>query len=85
MKQFLKPNYIPAVAAVCGGIGLVLRLELYLSAMDEKGLLIPGHPLEILLLGLTAAVMVFLVVALWPLFGSLRYSDNFPEKYQFRC
>ena len=78
MKQFLKPNYIPAVAAVCGGIGLVLRLELYLSAMDEKGLLIPGHPLEILLLGLTAAVMVFLVVALWPLFGSLRYSDNFP-------
>lgn len=78
MKQLIKPNLIPPAVAVCGGIGMVLRLQLYASALDEKNLLMAGHPLETLLLGLTAAVMAFIVVALWPLFGSLRYSDNFP-------
>lgn len=78
MKKYLNSKYLPAVIAIFGGIGLVLRLELYASAMDGKDLLIPGHPLELLLLGLTAAVLVLIVIAVWPLYGSLRYSDNFP-------
>ena len=77
MKQFVKPKMIPAIVAACGGVGLVLRLELYASALDEKNLLITGHPLDIALVGFTGAVMAFLVVALWPLYGSLRYADNF--------
>lgn len=78
MKSFIKPKIIPAIVAACGGLGFLLRLELYLSAVDEKNLLIAGHPLEVLLFGLTGAVLAFIVVALWPLYGSLRYADNFP-------
>lgn len=77
MKQLFNIKYLPAAVAVCGGVALLLRLELYLSAVDEKGLLIPGHPLWVLLVGLTAAVMVGIVICLWPLYGSLRYGDNF--------
>lgn len=78
MNKYLKSKYLPVLVAALGAVGLVLRLELYVSAMDGKNLLIPGHPLELLLLGLTAAVMGIIVIAGWPLYGSLRYSDNFP-------
>ena len=81
MKRFFNVNYLPAAVALCGGIGMVLRLELYLSAVDGKNLLVPGHPLEVLLYGLTGLTMVAIVVFLWPLYGSLRYGDNFgPSK-----
>lgn len=78
MKQFLKAKYLPALVAVLGAVGLVLRLELYASAVDGKDLLVPGHPLELLVLGLSALVMALIVITVWPLYGSLRYSDNFP-------
>lgn len=78
MKKYLDSKYLPVLIAICGGIGMVLRLQLYAAAVDEKGLLIPGHPLELLLAGLTAAVLVKIVLALWPLYGSVRYEDNFP-------
>lgn len=78
MKKVFDSKYLPAIVTLCGGIGLLLRLQLYAVAVDGKNLLIPGHPLELLLLGLTAAVMAFIVIAAWPLYGSLRYSDNFP-------
>lgn len=78
MKQFIKPNRIPVIVAACGTVGFLLRLQLYACALDEKNLLPAGHPLEVLLLGLTAAVLAFLIVTLWPLYGSLRYGDNFP-------
>lgn len=78
MKKYVNAIFLPAIVALCGGIGMVLRLQLYAAAVDGKNLLIPGHPLELLLLGLTAAVMVFILIAGWPLYGSLRYSDNFP-------
>lgn len=78
MKKYVNAKFLPAIVALGGGIGLLLRLQLYSAAVDEKNLLVPGHPLELLLLGLTAAVMAVIVLGAWPLYGSLRYSDNFP-------
>lgn len=77
MKTILKSKSLPFLIAALGGVGLLLRLQLYAAAVDEKNLLIPGHPLEYLLLGLTVAVAVVIVVSVWPLYGSTRYGDNF--------
>lgn len=44
----------PLVTAVLGLAALLLRFFLYHTALDEKGLLLRGHPLTILLLALTA-------------------------------
>ena len=40
---------LPILFAGLGGAAFSLRLFLYIAATDEKGLLIPGHPLELLL------------------------------------
>lgn len=77
MKPILKSKTLPFLIAALGGVGALLRLQLYAAAVDEKNLLIPGHPLELLLLGLTAAVAAVIVVGVWPLYGSTRYPDNF--------
>lgn len=77
MKTILKSKNLPFLIAALGGVGLLLRLQLYAAAVDEKNLLNPGHPLELLLLALTVAVAAVIVVGVWPLYGSTRYGDNF--------
>lgn len=72
-----KSKSLPYLIAALGIVGLLLRLQLYAAAVDEKNLLVPGHPLEYLLLGLTAVAAVVIVVGVWPLYGSTRYPDNF--------
>ena len=62
------------------GMGLaamVTRFALYAFAIDEKGLLTPWHPLEILLWVLTAGAVV-LVLQVRKLHGSRKYALNFP-------
>lgn len=67
MKKHLKPNTLSAVTVGLGGIALVLRRLVYLFALDEKNLLIPGHPLSVALLALTAVAMGWIVFQTWKL------------------
>lgn len=72
-----KTNSLPILTAGMGVIALILRLGLYLLGTDEKGLLIPGHPLDILVWVVTAAAAGLIIVSVWKRKGSQRYSDNF--------
>lgn len=77
MKQNRIIHYLPLFVASLGGIGFVLRKALYALAVDEKNLLVSGHPLEIALTVLTFAVLVFIAAVVWKLDGSANYEDNF--------
>lgn len=77
MKHNLKSISLPNLAAGLGAAAFLLRVGLYLVATDEKGLLIPRHPLDLLVWVVTAAVVVLTVIRVWPLDGSPRYADNF--------
>ena len=77
MKKLLKSHTMPAVIAGLGGIALVLRRMLYLFAVDEKGLLISGHPLTYALAALTLAAFGYIFVTVRTLEGSEDYADNF--------
>ena len=57
MNQNLK-KLLPALVYFLGGGGCMVRLMLYRYALDEKGLLVAGHPLNLCLMGLMALVLV---------------------------
>ena len=77
MKINLKQHMLPLMVAGLGFVTLLLRLGLYLWGSDEKGLLIPGHFLNILVWILTAGSAIAAIVQVLPLHGSQRYDDNF--------
>lgn len=60
-----------------GALGLVLRLGLYRLALDEKGLLIPGHPLAVALVLTGVGCLAFALAAGKRLAGSDRFVHNF--------
>lgn len=78
MKRFLKPYQLPLIALGSGILGALLRLWLYKGGVDEKGLLISGHPSQILIWILTAAVLAVLILYALGLKGAPKYSFNFP-------
>lgn len=78
MNHFVKPNMLPGFALCCGGMGLGLHRLLFLAAVDEKNLLIAGHPLEITLWLLSAAFLALIVVTVFGLGGKGSYEANFP-------
>lgn len=62
-----RSNYrLPLITGLLGIAACVLRFSLYRLAVDEKGLLIPGHPLSICLLVLTAAAAIFVIAQVIP-------------------
>lgn len=69
---------LPIATAVLGAAACILRFCLFAFGTDEKGLLIPGHPLAILLWGLSAAAAVFVALRVRKKTGKFRYSENFP-------
>lgn len=56
MNQNLK-KLLPALVYFLGGVGCMVRLMLYRYALDEKGLLVAGHPLNFCLIALTVLVL----------------------------
>ncbi len=70
-------KHLPGRMLALGFLGLVLRQGLYMQATDEKGLLISGHPLAIVLWLLTAATAAYLVLSVWKLDGAREYEWNF--------
>lgn len=57
MKLTVKPELLKSLALCAGGLGLMLRIILYTTGLDEKGLLVSGHWAGISLCVLTAVVI----------------------------
>lgn len=77
MKQTLKNNLPLLVSLVLGIAAAALRTALYGTALDEKNLIVSGHPLELLVWVVTAVALALLIFLILPLNGSDRYEDNF--------
>jgi len=77
MKTKFNPKLIPILTAVLGLLALISRLGLYRLGTDEKGLLISGHPLNILTWIATTAAMVLVLVFILSEKESKKYADNF--------
>lgn len=77
MKNLLKSTNLPAVTAGLGGMALVLRFLMDAFASDAKGLLVPGHPLILGMVLITAAAILYIGITVWKLDGSNVYGDNF--------
>lgn len=77
-KPTIKLSALPFLVLGAGGIGLVLRVLLYMLGMDSRGLLPRYHVLHVITLLLTVLVAAGLVYVIWPLGGSSRYRKNFP-------
>lgn len=64
---------VPPLAVAVHG----LRRALYLAAVDEKGLLVSGHPLSLALWAAVLCGAVLIAAAVWKLDGAGTYADNF--------
>lgn len=62
MKLTKDPKWLPWSVLALGCVGGALRFLLYRVAVDEKGLLIPMHPVELILWALTAASVCLAVL-----------------------
>lgn len=58
MKLTKDPKWLPWAVLALGCAGGGLRFLLYRSGVDEKGLLVQWHPLELVLWGMTALTVV---------------------------
>lgn len=76
MKAF--KNRVPGMITIMGSAACALRFCLYLLATDEKGLLIPNHPLEICIWTLTAAAAVLIFFQARKQTNICLYADTFP-------
>lgn len=73
-------HYVNLLPALIGSLGIacsVTRLGLYLLATDNKGLLIPGHPLNLFSWVLTAVAAALIFSMTWMLKGPNHYAGNF--------
>lgn len=63
MKATIKPALAAALMGALGAAALALRAALYAAALDEKGLLLRGHPLGTLIALTAAAALVITLLA----------------------
>lgn len=78
MKLSVKPQHLKFLILGIGGIGLLLRLILYITGTDAKGLLVSGHWAGWALGILTLCAIVTVLYLTRNLEGSPRYSDAYP-------
>lgn len=79
MKNIFKATNLPALIMGTGGLGLLLRVWLMSSGIDDKGFLVGSHPANILLWLLVAAVLVMLLLLTKNLVAAPNYDFNFPK------
>lgn len=77
MRTSVKSHILPVFTLGAGGLGFALRLWLFATGVDEKGLLVAGHPATVLSFLLSAAMMavLFLYTVKIP---KLSYGEAFP-------
>jgi hypothetical protein len=78
MKKYLQPKYVPPLALGGGVLGFFLRLWLFSTGVDEKGLLRQEHPAAAMVFLLTGLVLLGLYLCLRPLTGQGAYRRIFP-------
>ena len=78
MRNILKPNSLTLLLSGGGLLALLLRQLMASAAIDDKGLLISGHPLWIGLWVLTAAAVLVLLLGTRTIQGPDTYRDSFP-------
>lgn len=62
-KYLRRSSPIPLCIAGQGALGALARRGMYTFGLDDRGLLIPWHPLSLVLWILTAAVILWVVIA----------------------
>ena len=65
MKRNTGSALLPVLMLILGAAAFALRSALYAVAVDVKGLLLRGHPLEIGLTALTVAAMLLAALVAW--------------------
>lgn len=78
MNKIFKPTILPLFTLIAGVIGFGLRLWLFLTGEDQRGLLPADHIAGILAFVLTAIVMVVLALCVRTLAPMPKYSKLFP-------
>lgn len=78
MLKNLKTNIAALITAGMGLLGLGLLALLYATGVDEKGLLVSGHPLLWVLGLMTVAATALIFLYCRASQGSDRFADNFP-------
>lgn len=73
----LKTKFLPMLSALLGLAALLLRTGLYLVGTDEKGLLQPWHPLDILCWAVTGTAVLIFALGVRKRGGSSLYRHNF--------
>lgn len=78
MKKLFKPTLLPLFTLIASLVGFGLRLWLFLTGTDERGLLPANHIAGILSFVLTAIVLAMLVLCTHKLTPLNSYSKLFP-------
>ena len=78
MKINVKPQKLKILILAMGAVGFLLRVLLYTTGIDEKGLLITNHWSAIGLWILTAAAAAALILLTRSIQGPQRYADAYP-------
>lgn len=78
MNKIAKPSILPVFTLCAGILGLALRVWLFFTGIDRKGLLVVSHPANALTFILTALVLAVLFVCIRPLDAVDRYQQLFP-------
>lgn len=78
MKKFLKPELLPVLTVVLGSVGMLLRVWLLVSGIDEKGLYVQGHIADTLSYLLLAVTALAVYLCALPLKGSGDVLHLFP-------
>ena len=78
MKINLKPQKLKILILAMGAVGFLLRVLLYTTGIDEKGLLLTNHWSAIAQWILTAAAAAALILLTRSIQGSQRYADAYP-------
>lgn len=78
MKRFVNPVNLPLWTLLTGGVGLLLRVWLMTSGVDQKGFFVTGHFAGILLFLLVIGAMVALFLLTRDLVEASKYEFNFP-------
>ena len=78
MKNIIKPENLKGLIPAAGIPGALLQVVLYLTGIDEKGLLVRWHWAGVLTLVLTLAVAVVLLIGCRGIRGSKHYKRCYP-------
>lgn len=78
MKRFVNPINLPLWTLLTGGVGLLLRVWLMTSGVDQKGFFVTGHLAGILLFLLVIGAIVALFLLTRDLVEAGKYEFNFP-------